>query len=256
MPPDARAAYYYEADAKTMLQHRMAFALSRHNLQRFNVDTPDAFATLLRQLPSSYYSRLECIPWTTLAAQVTQQKSVVQEKDLSRIEAIVLATLRQHASGLAARLNLGSERNTRDRRIECGESKRGDSWTDGQNVIVISRYAIRRYGCAPHSWINYAAILVHELCHTTATLKRHAHGAAFYKRFHNAITYNQAWAISWFTSQCAADCPRIAERINQRMAMTELQAVDRHEAQVRRLAAIPAIGTAGVTVPDTAPART
>ena len=245
IPPTDHPGYHYTAAGNTMWQHKMAFPVSPTTLTRWGVPSGVELSRLLHSL--AYY-RFDYVAWSTLMEQVNQRKTVLEEKDLNRVEAIVLATLHKFASTFVFRGRDGAYRPARQ--IQIGESTAGDSWTDGRSVIVISRDTIRQHGCGPQAWIHYALLMLHEMCHRTPTLKRHPHSAAFYKEFHDTLLTGYRRTIPWFVARCTAECPMIAERINRRLSRTELAAADRAEAQARRLRAV--VGVEATATPEPA----
>lgn len=238
-PPTS--SYGYWSHAQTIAQHKLAFPLSRETLTRWNVATPQEFCEVIR---TSIGTRMTYVDWTELVAQVDQAKTLIDEKELSRSEAIVLATLRKHAARFQTRMRAASYGS--ERKIHIGEAKNELSWTDGKSIVVISRQAIRQYGCGPTAWVSYALQIAHEMCHNATSMKKHEHNEAFYKRFHDFVTARYQ-SIGWFVARCTADAPLIAERIGRRLTRAELQAVDRAEAAARRVAQV--AGAEAVTAP-------
>jgi hypothetical protein len=237
--------WYHRDDARVIAEHKLAAPLSRATLARWGISTHKNFVSTINAL-SSWYT-ITYVPWNTLETQITEQKSILLDKDLTRVEAIVLATLRKFAT-----MTWGFQpANVASRQIHIGAARQGDSWTDGDKWIALSRTLVARNGCGPSAWITYALLIAHEYAHTTPTLKRHAHSAAFYKRFHESVTSNRR-TIARLAARCTAESPMIAETINRRMTRTELAALYRREAAARRLAAISAIGTARVAPPPEA----
>jgi hypothetical protein len=231
-----QASYNEHERGRSMVQHKLAFPLAHANLRRWGLTDGCDFISALK-VAGSYYT-LDYIPWGDMVARVDERKLIVQEKDMTRVEAIVLATIRKHAANLCYRLRRSGGTVMLPRTIQLGDSKSGDSWTDGKKVIVINRNVANSCGCGPFAWINYGLLILHEMAHQTSTLKDHGHTPEFYRAFHDCTTQNHGRSLSWFASRCAADCPQIAERIDRRMSRTELAMVDHQEACTARVTAV------------------
>jgi hypothetical protein len=246
VPP--RDGYHWDEQnyGKQLMLHKLAFPLSRDTLTRWGVNTGEELQVALRNSSMGGYT-FKFAPWRELLELLGHQKSLLAEKELSRIEAIVLATLRKHAANLMYRIKDGSWIRCQ-RIINIGASRGDDSWSDGESFIALSRSVISRYKISQNAWFTYGMLIIHEMCHHTATLKRHAHSAKFYREFHAAIMDHQLSALSWFAYRCNMDCPSIAESINRRLTRTELAEIDRNEARARRLQVLPQ-GTESVALP-------
>jgi hypothetical protein len=181
---------------------------------------------------------LDYIPWSDLITQVDERKLIVQEKDMTRVEAIVLATIRKHATTLCYRLRRGGTASMVPREIQLGDSRSSASWSDGKKMVVLDRTIVNTCGCGPYAWISYGLLILHEMAHQTSTLKEHTHSAQFYEDFHDSAIRNHGRLLSWFAARCAADCPQIAERIDRRMTRTELAMVDHQDACTARVTAV------------------
>lgn len=224
-------------DVRTLTKSKMAFPVNRANLSRWGVDTIEAFVNVLNNIQYGWY-KFKLVPWDSVVEYINQRKAVVDEKDLNRVEVVVLAVLRKNLSLIRP------YRPGVTWRIDIGEARDAQCWSNGKGLIVLNRTFVQRTGCGPTAWLTYGLVLLHELGHTQSTAKRHAHSQAFYKNFHDNLILRMPYTISNFVSRCMTDCPTVAERLGRRLTRTELRAIDAREAQARRAAAV--VGTAAV----------
>jgi len=163
------------------------------------------------------------VPWDTIYKAMATENLILEDKELSRVERIVLETLRKVQSNVAYACRYGTG-GARQLFIGSGPN---DHWTDGKTFIAINRKEVKRLGACQSAWHHYMMMLIHEYCHKTPSTKTtHAHGVEWHKRMVQAM---DGWGIADFVYTCSDRVSRVAAQIPRKLTRTELHGIDQIE---------------------------
>lgn len=121
-------------------------------------------------------------PLDEVAGSMSEDHDIVDEKDLSKEENVVLRVLNRMAEWMAYRLEL------QPRKVRVCSSDSVDGFTDGKSVIFVERKFLKVPGYAGALFAhfdNVKQLLIHEFVHEEDDSTGHGHPAEFYERYHD-----------------------------------------------------------------------
>jgi len=148
-----------------------------------------------------------------VAGAINDNHALVDEKDLSKEEKLVLKTLREQdwVFAYAAKdivspnedSNCYSARyNARDnvRTIKICESDTVLGYTDGKTMVALERKLLKIGGSAGNAFSAFErikAVMMHEYLHDSDDSTGHGHPGEFYERFHQAMDYSELHGFTY-----------------------------------------------------------
>lgn len=203
-----------------LMQQRLAFVLAEETLRRFAV--PD-LATLLKKILDPMRAEYEKgfegtpTPYEELAATLSDQYDVIDEKDWTPLEQAVLRTIDScHWDIIRA---MTEERQAR--RLVLGKSDAANGWTDGEDYIAIDRRFLREVGQGLDGWIRLGQLMLHEYCHDAPSSGTHGHSPEFYELYHDSRE-----AVGEFVKQAISRFPSKLEQAGKRASKHVLKMQD------------------------------
>jgi len=189
------------------------------NLETFGVRAGQYF----RESLSGVAHKLRALE--EVAEAISDEHEIVDEKDLSKEEKLVLKVLNDMSEWMAYRLEIAP------RRIRVCSSESVDGFTDGKAVIYVERKFLKISGYAGglfEHFDNAKLLLVHEYCHQEDSSTGHGHPAEFYERYHDITAEHlHSWVYDAVRSYLSE-----RRRAGLRMRSAELGALDMVDSKI------------------------
>jgi len=220
LAPEGTRHWSYEC--RRIQDAKIAAVLDRVMLDRWNAKNGHQLVWIINK---SYYDlgihgyNLQYIDYDKTVEAMGKEHLILEEKELTRVERIVLEVLRaqMHAIQYAVRNSKGS----RELFIGTGPL---EHWTDGQTFIALNRKEVKQLGANYRVWNKYMMMILHEYCHDKpSTGKKHLHTKAFYSTMVDAL---DSWYLGNFPYECSHRMPRIAADVKRKLTRTELHGID------------------------------
>lgn len=133
--------------------------------------------------------RFQWIPFQNLVDELQDTHELVDDKDLSPEEFLVLDVLRRYDRNWGLSMSSGDQT---PRELIVGKTDTMRAWTDGVSYIAINRRELYNFrnccsGCKNNlgGVAGMLLLIVHEYCHDKTSVGEHPHDFNFYQRYHD-----------------------------------------------------------------------
>ncbi|ABM97084.1 ATP-binding protein [Methylibium petroleiphilum] len=231
----------YSLKADKVHQRKLALVISPKTIERArHMALPEIFERIAKNLATfmgsvrhgAGYSatyHLEELqkmlrPIDEVAGVISENHHIVDDKELSKHEKLVLRVLRD----LSYQFRAAVPGCNTDREIRVCESETVDGFTDGRTKIFIERKFLKIGGSAGHAFKAFDALkhlLLHEYLHDADDSTGHGHPQEFYQAFHDILSDERS-RIAGFTYDAVMRYVAIRRKAGIKMRAGDLHALD------------------------------